>query len=245
MPLIHPFTHTFTHQRRLAAMQGTNQLVRSNWGLGVLLRDTSTCPGWDWTGNPPTARRQLHVFNAILSVLNELWINSNNCCGQCYDNASNMSGLYIQSRIRKINPQAKWVQWTAAFKQIRFFFNLCSKCMYVSWGQIVTPGLALIANKTILTLNSLSDTRWCPHAQATSELCLNYGNIHDSLLSIAEDVDQKMTTCNKALALCGQMEWLETEPNWLWSYDSFLTKVVIRYYFVIRLAIFEKMYTYT
>ena len=23
--LIHPFTHTFTHQRRLAAMQGTNQ----------------------------------------------------------------------------------------------------------------------------------------------------------------------------------------------------------------------------
>ena len=36
LPLIHPFTHTFTHQRRLAAMQGTNQLVRSNWGLGVL-----------------------------------------------------------------------------------------------------------------------------------------------------------------------------------------------------------------
>ena len=58
-PLIHPFTHTFTHQRRLAAMQGTNQLVRSNRGLGVLLRDTSTCPGWDRTGNPPTARRQL------------------------------------------------------------------------------------------------------------------------------------------------------------------------------------------
>ena len=40
-------------------MQGTNQLVRSNWGLGVLLRDTSTRPGWDRTGNPPTARRQL------------------------------------------------------------------------------------------------------------------------------------------------------------------------------------------
>ena len=59
MPLIHPFTHTFTHQRRLAAMQGTDQLVRSNWGLGVLLGDTSTRPGWDRTGNPPTARRQL------------------------------------------------------------------------------------------------------------------------------------------------------------------------------------------
>ena len=55
LPLIHPFTH----QQRLAAMQGINQLVRSNWGLGVLLRDTSTRPGWDRTGNPPTAKRQL------------------------------------------------------------------------------------------------------------------------------------------------------------------------------------------
>ena len=45
MPLIHLFTDTLTHQRRLAAMQGTNQLVRSNRGLGVSLRDTSTRPG--------------------------------------------------------------------------------------------------------------------------------------------------------------------------------------------------------
>ena len=59
MPLIHPFTHTFTHQRRLAAIQGTNQLVRSNWGLGVLLRDTLKHPGWDRTSNPPTARWQV------------------------------------------------------------------------------------------------------------------------------------------------------------------------------------------
>ena len=58
MPLIHPFTRTFTHQRRLAAMQGTIQLVRSNLGLGILLKDTSTRPGWDRTGNPLTARRQ-------------------------------------------------------------------------------------------------------------------------------------------------------------------------------------------
>ena len=63
MPLIHPFTHTFTHQR--PAMQGTNQHVRSNQGLGVLLRDTSTRPGWDRTGNPPTARRQLYLLSHI------------------------------------------------------------------------------------------------------------------------------------------------------------------------------------
>ena len=54
-----PHSHTFTHQQQLAAMQGTNQLIRSNWGLGLLLRDTSTRPGWNRTGNPLTARRQL------------------------------------------------------------------------------------------------------------------------------------------------------------------------------------------
>ena len=52
-----PLIHTFTHQWRLAAMHGTNQLVRSNWG--VLLKDTSTRSGWDRPSNPPTARRQL------------------------------------------------------------------------------------------------------------------------------------------------------------------------------------------
>ena len=61
LPLIHPFTH----QRRLAAMQGTNQLVRSNWGLGVLLKDTSTRPGWDRTGNPTTASQQLYLLSHI------------------------------------------------------------------------------------------------------------------------------------------------------------------------------------
>ena len=33
------------HTRQLAAMQGANQLVRSNWRLGVLLKDTSTPRG--------------------------------------------------------------------------------------------------------------------------------------------------------------------------------------------------------
>ena len=55
---IHPFTHTDSHSNG-DWMQGSNQLVRSNWGLGFLLRDPLTRPGWDRIGNPPTARRQL------------------------------------------------------------------------------------------------------------------------------------------------------------------------------------------
>ena len=35
-----PHSHTHSHTN---GVQGTNQLVGSNWGLGVLLRDTSNC----------------------------------------------------------------------------------------------------------------------------------------------------------------------------------------------------------
>ena len=61
----HTHTHTHTHTLILSHTHG-------DWmprkvptgssgaiGLGVSLRDTSTIPGWDRTGNPPTARRQL------------------------------------------------------------------------------------------------------------------------------------------------------------------------------------------
>ena len=95
MPLIHPFTHTFTHQRRLAAMQGTNQLVRSNWGLGVLLKDTSKHPGWIRTGNPPTARRQLlppEPYRLIHpSTLSSLYIQNPSINQDCVGNVIYLS----------------------------------------------------------------------------------------------------------------------------------------------------------
>lgn len=42
-------------------------------------------------------------------------IDINNCRGQCYDNASNMSGTYkgVQARIKQINPLAEWVPCAA------------------------------------------------------------------------------------------------------------------------------------
>ena len=100
MPPIHTFTHSHLHsQWQLAAMQGTNQLIRSIWGLGVLLRDTSTCVGfevgfdlrWDLNrqpsdGNPPTARRQLlppELYRPILVIVStwgrfcSFWLHTN------------------------------------------------------------------------------------------------------------------------------------------------------------------------
>ena len=63
---IHTHTNTLTHQQRLAAMQGTSQLIRSNWGLGISL-------GTPWhtqnqTGNPPTARPLLYLLSHIAHI---------------------------------------------------------------------------------------------------------------------------------------------------------------------------------
>ena len=98
MPLIHPFTHTFTHQQRLAAMQGTNQLVRSNWGLDVFLRDTSTRPGWDRIGNPPTARRQVLPPKPYRPI----WLQATRW------SATSRSIRQSQRRLKKVLHGGKW-----------------------------------------------------------------------------------------------------------------------------------------
>ena len=48
MPLIHPFTHTFTHQRRLTAMQGgiepaTLRLPDDSWAISPPIKINRTC----------------------------------------------------------------------------------------------------------------------------------------------------------------------------------------------------------
>ena len=55
------------------------------------------------------------LFNAVVTVLDDMGIDINNCRGQCYDNASNMSGTYkgVQARIKQVNPLAEWVPCAA------------------------------------------------------------------------------------------------------------------------------------
>ncbi|KAL7303989.1 hypothetical protein TKK_0003644 [Trichogramma kaykai] len=52
---------------------------------------------------------------AVLATLEELGLNLNDCRGQSYDNAANMSGCYsgLQARIRELNPLADYVPCSA------------------------------------------------------------------------------------------------------------------------------------
>lgn len=64
---------------------------------------------------PITSHTGESIFNSVIAALNEMDIDVQNCRGQCYDNASNMAGLYkgVQARIREINPLAEWVPCAA------------------------------------------------------------------------------------------------------------------------------------
>ncbi len=58
---------------------------------------------------PITSHTGESIFNSVIEVLNEMGIDIQNCRGHCYDNGSNMAGLYkgVQARIREINPLAE------------------------------------------------------------------------------------------------------------------------------------------
>ena len=52
-----------------------------------------------------------YLFETLKSFLDECGIKLEDCRGQMYDNASNMSGTYsgVQARFHQVNPLAEWV----------------------------------------------------------------------------------------------------------------------------------------
>ena len=131
MPLIH--THTFTHQRRLAAMQGTNQHVKSNWRLGVLLKDTSTRPGWDRTLRLPDDSSYLlsHIAppKNMAIELWHYWKGSTVC---------RKVGLYcLNTRGRSHHSKIQW-KYNFSFADVLQLKNPFAKRVYICyicWAQ--------------------------------------------------------------------------------------------------------------
>ena len=103
-------------------MQGTNQLIRSNWGLGVLLRDTSTRPGWDRTGNPPTARRQLYLLSHIAPVCNSLLASLPTYAIQPLHLIQNAAARLVFSlpKFSHVTPLLRSLHWLPVAARIRF-----------------------------------------------------------------------------------------------------------------------------
>ena len=70
------------------------------------------------------------VTNHILRTLTEYEINLDNCRGQSYDNASNLSGKYtgVQARLKASNSLIHYIPWLRTF--IKFNWFVCCRKLY-------------------------------------------------------------------------------------------------------------------
>jgi len=135
----------------------------------------------------------------------------NDCRGQSYDNAANMSGKYqgMQALIKNKNEFAEFVPCcghslnlvgkTAAnscVAAIRFFDFIQNLYVFFTATPtryaLLTKKLACIdKNKRVYVLKNLNETRWSCRADATKAVVFGYDFIKEALEEISNDLEQK------------------------------------------------------
>lgn len=137
----------------------------------------------------------------LLQYLEQNGINIQNCRGQSYDNASNMSGKYIgmQAQLKRVNPLIDWVPCAA------HSLNLVGKsaadaCVHaVSFFGVVQKVYVFLSASTSrwdILLNTLpkgmkvpkkrSDTRWSADAEAVDALFHGFWKFREVYIRICE-----------------------------------------------------------
>lgn len=174
---------------------------------------------------PNTGHKAVDMANAITSTLTELGIDIRNCRGQSYDNASNMSGVYngLQAQIKKITPQAEYIPCAAHSLNLvgeaaaessdegcRFFALLQEVYNFFTASTHRWEILSSECSKEAVTVKSLSATRWSARSDACRGLSESWEEIHNALLVIETDGQQKATVRCEAKGIRLKLERLET-----------------------------------
>ena len=166
-----------------------------------------------------------YLEKTILSALSELGLNINNCRGQTYDNAANMSGIYngLQAKIKCYSKNAEFVPCaghslnlvgnTAAecsSKAIRFFDFIQNLFFFFSsstkrWDQLMNTD-----QKLSHTLKRICDTRWSSRAEAVLTVRMNFSSIKTVLGEICINPSEKPIAKIEAKKLHSSFEDLET-----------------------------------
>lgn len=174
---------------------------------------------------PNVGHKAEELFNAVINVLDTYGIDIQNCRGQSYDNASNMSGQYtgLQARIKEKIPTALYCPCsahslnlvgehsTSSCKESRDFFMLLNNlynffsCSTKRW-EVLTGCLS----KKNLTLKTLSKTRWSARDDACKALNEDWQEVVEALTIISNDDREKAATRSEASSYLNQVQRLET-----------------------------------
>lgn len=178
---------------------------------------------------PSVGHKGEDMEKAIINTFSELNINIENCRGQAYDNASNMSGIYngLQSRIKRYAPTAEFIPCSAhslnlvgfnAAESTSFgtqFF--CTSQMIYNFFSVSTYRWDLLCrylnhkgndNQTV-NIKKLSATRWSSRYDVCKALYLWYNQIKNALEDIIKDQIQKKETRNEASSILNKLDSLD------------------------------------
>ncbi|CAI6371339.1 unnamed protein product [Macrosiphum euphorbiae] len=164
-----------------------------------------------------------YLFKVILSFLEKNQISLNNCRGQSYDNAANMSGQYagLQARIKEKCNFAIFIPCAA--HSLNLVGVRAAECVMeaVSYFQFVQKLYNFFSSSTYRwsimkkclgshhVLKSLSETRWSARADAVTALCNGYKEILDALKTIEIDDKTSPNVKNETHGLIKKMKKLE------------------------------------
>ena len=164
-----------------------------------------------------------NLYQEILDTFRRCNINIDDCVGQTYDNAANMSGKYnsVQSLIKEVNQPAVYVPCMAhslnlsgvcaassctdatsffAFVQNIYVFLSASTHRWKALKDVLEENTTWDSTRTLLP-KRLSETRWSAHADALRSLEQNYKSFHLFLINLSNDDEQTGETRHEASAL--------------------------------------------
>lgn len=166
------------------------------------------------------------IADMILSFLEKHGIDINNCRGQSYDNASNMSGKYVgvQTVIRQHCPYATFIPCAAHSLNlvgksasescplvVRFFELVNNVYTFFSASTYRWRQLCEALNPLQLSLvKRLSDTRWSAMYEAVHALYKGFTPICTTLETLSSDMEQKADCRNQAQSILKKLGELES-----------------------------------
>lgn len=155
-----------------------------------------------------------------MKKISDLGLEIKNCRGQCYDNASNMSGIYggLQAKILEESPTAFYVP--CSNHSLNLVGNNAAECCRyaLSYFDFVQNLYTFFSASTyrwemlkshILskrTVKQLSDTRWSARVDAVSALRESYGEIKKALIKVSESETERPSTKLEANSLAKKFD---------------------------------------
>ena len=153
------------------------------------------------------------LFDELINVIKKLGLDVNDVKGQGYDNGSNMKGKHqgVQKRLLDINPRPFYTPCgchnlnlvlcdiaNSCSKAISFFGGL--QCIYSLFSSSTKRLKILQDNISMLTLKSLSQTRWESRIESVKAIKYQTPKIRDALIQLAK-ISEDPKTRSKATCL--------------------------------------------